>query len=75
MRGQPAVAAILDALAPLRAQPNRVFPRSDFVDVAMDLPTGREVDAVVESMTQQIGAVANYLKALGAGPRDEDEGL
>lgn len=65
-RGQPAVPALLKALAPLQAQRNRVFPRSDFVDVAIDLPTGVEVDAVVDRITQQIGIVAGSLGTLQA---------
>ncbi|MCW2943500.1 MAG: hypothetical protein JWR24_217 [Actinoallomurus sp.] len=68
--GQPSVSAILDAVAPLRAQRNRVFSHRDSVDVAIDLPTNVEVDVVVESMMQQIGVVARYLTSLdsAAGP-------
>lgn len=64
-RGQPSVPAILDALAPLRAQRNRVFPRRDFVDVAIDLPTNVEADTVVDSMIHQIDVVASYLRTIG----------
>lgn len=60
-RGDPSVSAILDTIAPLRAQRNRVFPRRDSVEVAIDLPTNVEVDAVVESMIQQIDVVVSYL--------------
>jgi hypothetical protein len=53
-RGDPPVPVLLDALTPLRAERRRVFPRSTFVDVAIDLPIGRELDDVVEHIVQQV---------------------
>jgi hypothetical protein len=60
-RGDPPVPRLLDALTPLRAERRRVFPRSTFVDVAIDLPTGRELDDVVEHIVQQVQTVADLL--------------
>jgi hypothetical protein len=62
---QPPVPSILDAVAPLGAQGGRFFRRSKFVDVAIDLPTNVEVDAVVDSMVEQIRRVASHLTSLG----------
>lgn len=62
-RGRPSAPVVLDAIGPLRAQRNRVFVRGNFVDVAIDLPVHFDVDAVVDSVAEQIGVVASYLKS------------
>lgn len=63
-RGQPSVAATLTALTAMRGERNRVFPRSNFVDVAIDLPINVEADAVVADMVRQVLVVAGHLASL-----------
>jgi hypothetical protein len=63
-KGQPTVPALLAALAPLAAEPHRVFPRQTFVDVAIDVPPGSDRDAVVESLCKQVSRVAVLLASV-----------
>ena len=57
---------ILDAIAATSSGTRNVlFPRSDFVDVAIDIPTNVELDLVLSAVLQQISIIANYLAPLG----------
>jgi hypothetical protein len=63
-KSQPTVAAVLAALAPLAAEPRRVFPRQSFVDVAIDVPARTDRDDVVTVLCDQIRRVASLLAAV-----------
>lgn len=65
-KGQPSVATTMAALAPLGAEPNRVFARQTFVDVAIDIPVGLDRDAVVEALCAQVSRVASCLATVVA---------
>jgi hypothetical protein len=71
----PSVPAVWAALAPLRAaEDRRVFRRDAYVDVAIDLPTGREEEEVIESIVSQLAQVSSLLAAAGltsAGAPDD----
>jgi len=62
-KSEPPVAAVHAALAPMSGEANRVFRRQTCVDVAIDLPTGVEEDAVVAAISAQIERIAGHLTA------------
>lgn len=61
LKGKPPVSDTVAALTPLSGEPGRVFRRSDFVDVAIDLPTGVFYDAVLDQATDQVRRVQDTL--------------
>lgn len=61
LKGKPPVEDTLAALASLRGEHGRLFRRSDFVDVAIDLPTGVLCDAVLGQTTDQVRRVRDTL--------------
>jgi hypothetical protein len=61
-RGSPSPAAVAKALEPISDDPGRVVTQTTFVDVAIDLPIGEEREAVMESIVDQICAVAELLQ-------------
>jgi hypothetical protein len=58
------IPALMTALAPLTAEPGRVFRHRNYVDVAIDLPTGVEEEAVLEAILGQVIRVAELLGGL-----------
>jgi hypothetical protein len=54
----------MTALAPLTAERGRVFRHRNYVDVAIDLPTGVEEEAVLEAILGQVTRVTELLAGL-----------
>ena len=61
---KPPIPALMTALAPLTAERGRVFRHRNYVDVAIDLPTGVEEEAVLEAILGQVTGVAELLAGL-----------
>lgn len=55
---------LMTALAALPAERGRVFRHRNYVDVAIDLPTGVEEEAVLEAILGQVTRVAEVLAGL-----------
>jgi hypothetical protein len=67
LRSVPTVPTIREWLLPLDiAEPDRVFSRDTFVDVAIDLPTGEDEGVVTAAIVEQVRLVAERLPQGGA---------
>ena len=62
-KGQPPAAAALSVLRPL-AVSGRVFEHTGFADVAIDLPTGTDLDEVMAAVVEQLAEVGRLLAGL-----------